>query len=222
MTRIQRLAILVATAFAAAASVAPAQAQAQAQALDGFYGGIAFRDRGTESAGSSWGPRTLGLQPAAGEDGTSRQRVFGGYRWRNDLALAAGFERIESYALRPFGAGTPGGVGLTLAAPQDAGTRAAWNVDVVGSYTFLRSLALYGRVGYAQSDLAPATLTNLFTSDVRRPRDGVNVGLGMRYDVTRALGVNLEYTRFGRFATETFATPVPDSDQVRLGVQFRF
>ena len=43
-----------------------------------------------------------------------------------------------------------------------------------------------------------------------------------RYDVTRALGVNLEYTRFGRFATETFANPVPDSDQVRLGVQFRF
>jgi opacity protein-like surface antigen len=218
MTHFQRLAIIIGAAFAAAGAIAPVWAQA----LDGFYGGIAFRDRGTEPAGSSWGPRTLGVPPATGEDSTSRQRVFGGYRWRNDLALEAGFERTESYALRPFGVGAPGGVGLTLATPQDAGARAAWNVDVVGSYTFLRSLALYGRVGYAQSDVAPATLANLFTSDVRRPRDGVNVGLGMRYDVTRALGVNLEYTRFGRFASETFANPVPDSDQVRLGVQFRF
>ena len=184
---------------------------------DGFYGGIAFREGAADS-----GVPSFGLQEVATEDSATRQRVFGGYRWRNDLALEAGFERSESYALRPFGTGTPGGVGLTFASPQDAGTRAAWNVDVIGSYTFLRAFALYGRVGYAQTDLAPAAPAGLPSSDVRRARDGMNYGLGMRYDLTRALGVNLEYTRFGRFASDGFGSALPENDQVRLGVQFRF
>jgi len=58
--------------------------------------------------------------------------------------------------------------------------------------------------------------------DVRRPRDGMNYGLGMRYDVNRVLGLNLEYTRFGRIGFETFGSTLPENDQVRLGVQFRF
>lgn len=215
----QKLIVALFAGAAAASVVMPARAQAVA---DGFYGGIAFRDRGTEAASPSAAAPSLGLPGAVSEESASRQRVFGGYRWRNDLALEAGFERSESYALRPFGTGMPGGVGLTFASPHDAGTRAAWNVDVVGSYTFLRAFALYGRVGYAQTDLAPSAPANLLTGDVRRPRDGVNYGLGMRYDVTRALGVNLEYTRFDRFASEGFGSTLPENDQVRLGVQFRF
>ena len=58
--------------------------------------------------------------------------------------------------------------------------------------------------------------------DVRRNHDGMNYGLGLRYDVNRALGVNLEYTRFGRFAFDSFNSTLPDSDQLRLGVQLRF
>jgi opacity protein-like surface antigen len=50
----------------------------------------------------------------------------------------------------------------------------------------------------------------------------MNYGLGLRYDVNRALGVNLEYTRFGRFAFDSFNSTLPDSDQLRLGVQLRF
>jgi opacity protein-like surface antigen len=102
-----------------------------------------------------------------------------------------------------------------MASPQDNGLRSAWNVDVVGSYTFLRAFALYGRVGYAQ-ELAPRATANLLMGDVRRSRDGMNYGLGMRYDVTRALGLNLEYTRFGRFGYESFGnSTLPENDQVR-------
>ena len=196
-------------------------AGASAQASDGFYGGIALREGGAET-GLRFGRAAQAASAPVVEETASQQRVFGGYRWRNDLSLEAGVARSESYALRPFVAGVPGGVGLSLAAPQDANARAAWNVDVVGSYNVLRSFALYGRVGYAQSELAAATPSNLLTGDVRRPRDGVNYGLGMRYDVTRTLGLNLEYTRFGRFAFETFGGNLPENDQVRLGVQFRF
>jgi long-subunit fatty acid transport protein len=53
-------------------------------------------------------------------------------------------------------------------------------------------------------------------------RDGVNYGVGVRYDVTPALGLRLEYARFPRFAGETAAGLLPDSDQVQFGMQFRF
>jgi len=215
--RIHRLAI---AALAGVLFAAPVAAQAPA----GFYGGVTLRDGGAGTSGVAFGPRVYAVAPAATpvDDATVQQRVFGGYKWRNDLALEAAFARSESYALRPFGVGAPGGVGLTFATPQDTGARAAWNVDVVGSYTFLRAFALYGRVGYAQEVALPAATANLLTGDLRRPRDGMNYGLGMRYDVNRVLGVNLEYTKFGRFAFESFGSPIPENDQVRLGVQFRF
>ena len=68
--------------------------------------------------------------------------------------------------------------------------------------------------GYALAALAP--------SDPRRLREGVNYGLGLRYDVTPALGLRFEYARFSRFAGEAVAGPLPDSDQLQVGMQFRF
>ena len=49
----------------------------------------------------------------------------------------------------------------------------------------------------------------------------MNYGVGVRYDMNSALGLRLEYSRFGRFAGE-IGTSLPESDQVTLGVQFRF
>jgi len=200
----------------AAGTVAPVAAQMR----EGFYGGILLKERG---AGVSFGQlATPALLAAAPVEPTSRQQVFGGYRWHNDLVVEAAFAKTESYALKPFGTGSPGGVGLMLGGREDTGLRGVWNVDVVGSYTFLRAFALYGRVGYAQTESTAGAGTSLLVSDTRRYHDGVNYGLGLRYDVNRALGVNLEYTRFGRFAFDSFDSTLPDSDQLRLGVQLRF
>jgi long-subunit fatty acid transport protein len=57
---------------------------------------------------------------------------------------------------------------------------------------------------------------------VRRNRDGVNYGLGLRYDMTPALGLRLEYARFNRLPGELATGVMPESDQVQLGLQFRF
>lgn len=215
--KIQTFALAILLGAAAATAVGPAVAQGRS----GFYGGISLPET-NPGAGLSLGQAaTRGLR-APGVDETTTQQVFGGYRWTNDLAVEAAFARSESYALRPFSAGVPSGVGLALGKRADPAS-AAYNVDVFGSYTVLRSFALYGRVGYAQSDLAGAGASTLLaTTDPRRLRDGMNYGLGMRYDVTRVLGVNLEYTRFGRFAYDSFGSTLPENDQVRLGVQFRF
>ena len=217
--KIQGVSRVVVAGLLAAGLAAPVGAQS----LAGFYGGIALRDNGVDTTGIRFGRSEAPAGPLApiADESQARQRVFGGYRWRNDLALEAAFARSESYALRPFGVGAPGGVGLTLG-PRDEAPRGLWNLDVVGSYTVLRTLALYGRVGYAQSELNAPVAANLVAGDVRRSRDGMNYGLGLRYDLSRVLGVNLEYTRFGRFAFESVGTTLPESDQVRLGVQFRF
>ena len=57
--------------------------------------------------------------------------------------------------------------------------------------------------------------------DPHRVHEGINYGLGLRYDVTHSLGLRVEYARFGRFTGETLGG-LPEADQVSIGVQFRF
>ncbi|TMH69688.1 MAG: porin family protein [Betaproteobacteria bacterium] len=188
----------------------------------GFYGGIALRENAQDTVGislgrlsSAWGKF---VAPTADESG-SRALMFGGYRWRNDVALEAAFgTAAESYALAP---GARRGVGLSLAGTSESTTGRTWNADVYTSWSFRPSFALYGRLGYVQSDAAAAFVSALPSID-RRTRDGVNYGVGLRYDVTPALGLRLEYARFGRFAGENIGGFLPESDQVQFGMQFRF
>ena len=187
----------------------------------GFYGGIALRENAQDTAGvslgrlsSAWGKF---VAPTADETG-ARTLMFGGYRWRNDVALEAAFGTAESYALAPQG---HRGVGLSIVGIGEPATARTWNADVYTSWTFRPSFALYGRLGYAQSDTSAAFVSALPSID-RRTRDGVNYGVGLRYDVTPALGLRLEYARFGRFAGENISGFFPESDQVQFGMQFRF
>jgi len=159
-----------------------------------------------------------------GDDTSPRTLVFGGYRFGNDVAVEASLNTIDKYALKPADvlAGARG-VGLSFGSGNGLGDAPSrtWNLDVYTSWTFYRAFALYGRLGYAQSD-APREVTAFTTAgpDVRRL--GVNYGVGLRYDVNSALGLRLEYGRFGRFAGEMGAGFLPESDQVSFGVQFRF
>ncbi len=192
-----------------------------AAAQSGFYGGVSVRDGGTDAIGLSFGRTPLAWNrfatPAA-DDATQRALVFGGYRWANDVAIEAAFNASDKYALHPGTIGVSS-IGLGLSDPART-----WNADIYTSWEFVHSLSLYGRLGYAQSDSrslsGPATL---LTSDARRLRDGVNYGVGLRYDVTRLLGLRVEYSRFNRFGGENVnAGLLPESDQVTLGVQFKF
>ncbi len=192
----------------------------------GFYGGVALRDAGAEAAGVNFGQlaSTWGryVSPVTDDANSQRSLVFGGYRWANDLAVEGSLSSAASYALRPFDASTRRGVGLSLTGSPDVATH-TWNANVFTSWSFRNRFSLYGRLGYAQSESVPAyALASLPPSDPRRLRDGVNYGVGVRYDITPALGLRLEYARFPRFAGESVTGPLPDSDQVQFGMQFRF
>lgn len=224
----QKLAVAAWLALGAAGSAAAAQDPAAAAAVaatrdTGFYGGVVLRQGAQEGPGlqfgnlsSAWGKF---VAPTADES-ASRTLLFGGYRWRNDLAVEASFAATEGYALAPGGRR---GVGLALATPADTAITRSWNADVYTSWALRKSLALYGRVGYAQSDALGAYGPIAYLpGDARRVRDGVNYGLGVRYDFSPALGLRLEYARFGRFVGEGVSGLLPDSDQVQFGMQFRF
>jgi len=191
----------------------------------GFYGGVSLRHAGAESDGldlghvaSTWGR----FASPVTDDSARRALVFGGYRFANDVAVEGSFSSAESYALRPFDAQMHRGVGLSLAGSSELATH-SWNADVYTSWSFRKSLSLYGRLGYAQSDTLPGyALAALPAGDPRRLRDGMNYGVGVRYDITPALGLRLEYARFPRFAGESVTGALPDSDQVQFGMQLRF
>jgi opacity protein-like surface antigen len=199
----------------------------------GFYGGVSIRDHASESVGlksasapASW---TLYSSPAVDDATASSTRAlfFGGYRWRNDVAVEASFTSTDKYALRPADlAPARRGVGLGVSDAElglaDASSH-SWNLDVYTSWAFLQRFALYGRLGYAQADAAPLlTGPSLATTiDPRRTREGVNYGLGLRYNLKSDLGLRLEYARYARFGIDT-GSVMPDSDQVTFGVQYRF
>ena len=196
-----------------AAAATPLAFAAQAPSA-GFYGGITLRDNGAEQGVSIGAPGNVGRFDAPMDASAPPQALlFGGYRWRNDLALEASLGSLTSYRL----AGR-GGVGLML--PQEIDESRAWNVDVYGSWAFWRRFSLYGRFGYAQTDALPSYVPSVVVAD-RRTRDGLSYGVGLRYDINRSLGLKLEYARVGTHP-DANAFAMPDGDQVQFGVQFRF
>ncbi len=199
--------------------------QEQAKKLSGFYGGVSMRDSGAETQGVSFGHfATVSAwnkySSAVLEDTGSRTLAFGGYRWANDVALEAAVGSADSTLLRRDAPGARQGVGLSLADERNLATR-SWNVDVYTTWAMRPSVALYGRLGYALSDPTTVYIPSL-SPDARRNRDGVNYGVGLRYDMTSSLGLRVEYARFGRLPAEAVGGLLPENDQVQFGVQFRF
>jgi hypothetical protein len=214
------VALCLSMAAGAAAGAEPVPAAVDAS---GFYGGVSLRNSGREAGGLSfghlssvWSRFTLPTM----EDAGARTLAYGGYRWANDLSVEAALATADRYSLQPALTGGRRGVGLALGNEIDVGGK-TWNVDVFTSWEFRKSFSLYGRLGYAQSEAQPAYLPG-FVGDVRRNREGVNYGLGLRYDMSPALGLRLEYARFGRFPGESLTGVLPENDQLQLGLQFRF
>ena len=223
ITKKQRIASSFATiALMSALPVLAAEGDGDA----GFYGGVSLRERGRDAIGlQSANAASVARQGATSVDDTAtRALVYGGYRWRNDVAVEASLMATDMYALRP---GDASGMHVTGnspsgAAPADLQGR-AWNLDLYTSWAFHPSFALYGRLGYAQAEHPPVPSASglVGSGDPARLRDGVNYGLGLRYDVRSDLGLQLDYGRAGRIGGES-GNLLPDLNQVRVGVQFRF
>jgi OOP family OmpA-OmpF porin len=192
-----------------------------------FYGGLsvgadsaAVAPASIGAARSTWTRLTAG---STGEFGGGAL-LYGGYRFQ-ELPLL-GVEAAIS------GTADNGRVGLRLdPSVLNGGVNEAqarnWNVDVFTNLVVNPTLAVYGRMGYGYNDVsrdaasAAATFSGT-DSLLRRYRDGFNYGVGLRYDLNRALGLRLEWSR-ARFGSDALTSnPPADNDQLSIGVHYRF
>jgi opacity protein-like surface antigen len=218
----RRCGFVFAIGFSLAANVALA-------AEEGFYGGLGA---GLNSPAVApvivSGTRTAWtrLSPAGPDEIAGATLLYGGYRFQK-LPLLGVEAAISSTA-------DSGRVGLRLD-PSVLGGRVNdaqarnWNVDVFTNLVVNPSLAVYGRMGYgyndAARDAASGVVSNFAIADsvMRKYRDGFNYGMGLRYDLNRTLGLRLEWSRFARFGSDALTSnPQPDSDQLSIGVHYRF
>ncbi len=122
------------------------------------------------------------------DDAAQQTLVFGGYRWKSDIAVEAAFNSRDQYALKSS-SNRPSGQHRRRARSRRRSAR-VWNADVYTSWEFLRSFSLYGRLGYAQNDAHPLfSGASLVPGDARRIRDGVNYGVGLRYVLSQLAGL---------------------------------
>lgn len=153
-------------------------------------------------------PTIFGRASALGEDG-SRFRI--GYRSNPYFSIETDF-RDYGRESNPF---------ANPANLSSAFRSTGFGVDAVATLPFWTKFSLYGRFGAYRGDARPvfAPPITMLTPDATRATR-VRYGLGMAYDITRSIGIRAEYDRFS-----PLAHPLPtdaDSDQISVGVQWRF
>lgn len=190
---------------------------------NGFYTGFADRQvdlRGGRGLDTAWSK----LAPVAQEEAANGSLLYGGYRFRDAFAIEAAVSslsashklglRLDPRALLP-GSSVPGKLEQR---PQN------WNLDLFTNWALQPSLSLYGRLGYGYVD--PRALSAPAADPVlarRGGREGFNYGVGLRYDMTRSLGLRLEYARYGfTLPGAELLNGLPETDQLSIGVQYRF
>lgn len=196
-----------------------------ASAQSGFYSGYADRQSNLQGGLGLVTPWSK-LAPVATEEAANGSLLYGGYRFRDAFAFEAAVSsvsatrnlglRLDPRALLP-GATVPGGLEQR---PQ------TWNLDLFTNWAVQPSLSLYGRLGYGYSD-PRATSGNAALVEPgaarRNGREGFNYGVGLRYDMSRSLGLRLEYARYGfTLPGAELLNGLPETDQLSIGVQYRF
>ena len=93
-----------------------------------------------------------------------------------------------------------------------------FSMDTVGTLPLWTHASLYGRLGAWRSDPGVSLLAGDVTP---RPGAGLRYGLGLKYDLTRRVGVQAEMERFSPL--DRWGANEADTDnQITLGVRWRF
>lgn len=133
-----------------------------------------------------------------------------GYRYSRYFSFETGYaDAVSPSPFSAFGGQPARARGYSM---DTVGTLPLWGHSTWGHAT------LYGRLGAWRSDASVSLLPGETAS---RPGAGVRYGLGLKYDVTRSVGLQAEMERFSpldRWGPRESA----DTDQFKLGVRWRF
>ncbi|MFZ5465215.1 MAG: outer membrane beta-barrel protein [Pseudomonadota bacterium] len=192
-----------------------------AQAQEGWYGGISF--------GSSNAELKEGLAPAAGATGFTIGRderdpgykVLLGYRLGRYFAVEGGYAHLGEFRLtRDVTAPTVGSVNADV-------RMKGLVIDAVGLLPMGERFSLFGKAGAFLSETktfratsGAATLPAGTGSSAIKDELNPKVGLGLQYDLGRAVTLRGEWERYWKVGDAQ--TGEQDVDLYSVGLKFRF
>ena len=130
------------------------------------------------------------------DDEETTWRLFGGYRAHRNLAVELGYADLGDMNV--------GGHGVNSE---------AWDLVAVGILPIVEGLSVIGKLGAYRGEARG--------SGMSERRTDLTWGLGAQYDMTRNLGVRLEWQRYTDFGRGAFG-PGGDQDVLSLGAIYRF
>jgi OmpA-OmpF porin, OOP family len=138
----------------------------------------------------------LGGGLGVNDDTESAWRLFGGYRAHRNLAVELGYIDLGDMTI--------GG------APANG---EAWELVGLGILPLNEQFSVYGKLGGYRGEARGG--------GIEETRNDLTFGIGGQYDVSRNLGVRLEWQRYTDFGGGAFGR-VSDQDVISLNAIYRF
>jgi len=186
----------IATCIAIAAGLAAA---APAMAQQGWYVGAGIGRGNLNMSGTD----LTGLNNAQIDDSDTTYTLRGGFRFNPYLALEVGYYDLGQYTF----SGTSGNVAVTGSAKAKS-----YGISAVGILPVGPHMDLYGRVGWAESELKANANATLATANRSDRQSEATYGLGARWNATRNWGVFAEWMKNDKIEVDSYL----------VGVDFRF
>jgi len=141
------------------------------------------------------------------DDKSDALKVFGGYRFHPNFAAELTFADLgEAKATGPAG---------SITASSNA-----FDLSVVGSYSPLNRLSVYGRLGAYRASTEVRINTVTVNRTDRETNTGLVYGLGVGYDITKRVTVRAEWQKYNEVGGP--ATGEDDITVLSVGALFRF
>ena len=142
-------------------------------------------------------------------------KVYAGYQFTQHFALEGGYVDLGEFGY--------------LAQTLPPGTLAGhieldgWNLDLVGSWPITDRFAVFGRIGAihadAQTTFVGTGAINVLDPEFEKSATHLKYGVGLEFDVTRALSLRLEAERY---RIDDAVGNIGDIDMLSAGLVLRF
>jgi|SRR6185436_9766677 OOP family OmpA-OmpF porin len=143
-------------------------------------------------------------------------KLFAGYQFNRHLAVEFGYADL--------GASSASGQQSSF---NSSGTFevTAWELVAVGAFPVMDRLSVFGKAGLFRGEAKGEVIVvssggSVFSESRKESNTDLTFGLGVRYDVTRNLGVRAEWQRYLDVGGGELVSA--DVDVFSLGFQFRF
>ena len=184
--------------LAAALAASPAFAQIAPH----WYAGVGAGIGNLNASGSD----LTNLSNASIDDSDKTYTVRLGYRFHPNFALEAGYYDFGKYTF----SGNTAGPGATDVSGSFKAK--SYGLSFVALAPLSEQFDIYGRVGYARSELKPNANTSNFTASREDKQNELTYGLGARWMFAKSFGVFGEWVKNDKI----------EIDSYMVGVDFRF